>query len=58
MRDAVFADVAELADALDLGSSPVWGGSSTLPVRTKVARQSIFAGVAQSARASRCQREG
>ena len=30
----IFADVAELADALDLGSSEETRGSSTLPART------------------------
>ena len=32
-----FANVAELVDALDLGSSGATRGSSTLPIRTSVA---------------------
>lgn len=30
------ADVAKLVDALDLGSSPLWGGGSIPPIRTKM----------------------
>jgi hypothetical protein len=33
---ANLANVAELVDALDLGSSGVTRGSSTLPIRTKI----------------------
>lgn len=32
------ADVAKLVDALDLGSSPLWGGGSIPPIRTKMDR--------------------
>ena len=44
------ANVAELVDALDLGSSGVTRGSSTLPIRTRLRSQGMGFGMRASCR--------